>query len=77
MLAALYDPYLSRETVEALGVKFCETKDELLAQSDVISANIPLTDESFHIIDSDAISKMKDGVIVVNIFFVIRLVTYC
>ena len=61
-----YDPYLSRETVEALGVKFCETKDELLAQSDVISANIPLTDESFHIIDEDAVSKMKDGVIVVN-----------
>ena len=61
-----YDPYLSREVVEALGVKFCESKDELLAQSDVISANIPLTDESFHIIDADAISKMKDGVIVVN-----------
>lgn len=37
-----------------------------MAQSDVISANIPLTDESFHIIDEDAVSKMKDGVIVVN-----------
>ena len=43
-----HDPYLSREAVEALGVKYCATKDELLAQSDVISANIPLTDESYH-----------------------------
>ena len=61
-----YDPYLSRETVEALGVKYCATKDDLLVQSDVISANIPLTDESYHIINADAISKMKDSVIVVN-----------
>ena len=61
-----YDPYLSRETVEALGVKCCASKDELLAQSDVVSANIPLSDASYHIIDADAISKMKDGVIVVN-----------
>ena len=61
-----HDPYLSREAVEALGVQYCATKDELLAQSDVISANIPLTDESYHIIDAAAISKMKDGVIIVN-----------
>lgn len=61
-----YDPFLSRETVEALGVRYCTTKDELLAQSDVVSANIPLMESSYHIIDEDAISKMKDGVIVVN-----------
>lgn len=61
-----HDPYLGRETVEALGVKYCATKDELLAQSDVISANIPLTEEPYHIINADAISKMKASVIVVS-----------
>lgn len=61
-----YDPYLSRETVEGLGVRFCASKEELLAQSDIVSANIPLSESSFHIIDAEAISRMKDGVIVVN-----------
>lgn len=62
----VYDPYLTKEAVESLGAVYCATKDELLTQADIISANIPLTEESRHIIDADAISRMKDGVIVVN-----------
>ena len=40
--------------------------DELLAQSDYISLHTPHTTETHHIIDADAISKMKDGVYIVN-----------
>ena len=40
--------------------------DELLAQSDYISLHTPHTPETHHIIDADAISKMKDGVYIVN-----------
>ena len=40
--------------------------DELYAKSDVISLNCPLTDETKGIIDKESISKMKDGVIIVN-----------
>lgn len=40
--------------------------DELLAQSDVISVNIPLNANTRHIIDSVAIDKMKEGVVIVN-----------
>mgnify|MGYP004520094391 CR=1 FL=1 len=39
---------------------------ELLAQADVISLHCPLTDETRHMIDADAISKMKPGVTIVN-----------
>ena len=39
---------------------------ELLAQSDVISLHCPLTDETRHIVDEDAISGMKPGVVIVN-----------
>lgn len=40
--------------------------DELLRSSDIISINVPLNAATHHIIDADAISKMKDGVVIVN-----------
>jgi D-lactate dehydrogenase len=40
--------------------------DELLASSDIISLHMHPTPETHHIINRDAIAKMKDGVILVN-----------
>lgn len=42
------------------------TLDELLKQSNLISLHCPLTDETYHLIDSKAIEIMKNGVILVN-----------
>lgn len=40
--------------------------DTLLKQSDLISLHCPLTDDSYHIINSKTIKKMKDNVVLVN-----------
>lgn len=40
--------------------------EELLAQSDIISVNIPLNGNTRHILNKAAFEKMKDGVVVVN-----------
>ena len=40
--------------------------DELYAESDIISLHCPLTDDTRHMIDEEAISKMKKGVVIVN-----------
>ena len=40
--------------------------DQLFARSDVISLHCPLTDETRHMIDANAIEKMKKGVVIVN-----------
>lgn len=40
--------------------------DELLSRSDIISLHCPLTDETRHMIDAEAIGKMKKGVVIVN-----------
>ncbi len=42
------------------------TLNELLAQSDLISLHCPLMDNTYHLINRETISKMKDGVILVN-----------
>jgi glycerate dehydrogenase len=43
-----------------------KTLDELLDQSDVISLHCPLSDSTKGIINRNTITKMKDGVILVN-----------
>ena len=40
--------------------------DELFERSDILSLHCPLTDETRHMIDADAIGKMKKGVVIVN-----------
>ena len=40
--------------------------DELLEKSDIISLHCPLTDETRHMINADAIRKMKKGVYIIN-----------
>ena len=40
--------------------------DELFRSSDLISLHCPLTKDTYHIIDLEAIEKMKDNVILVN-----------
>ena len=42
------------------------TLDELFERSDIISLHCPLTDETRHMIDTEAIAKMKKGVVIVN-----------
>ncbi len=40
--------------------------DTVISQSDYISLHVPLLESTRHIIDADAISKMKDGAYVIN-----------
>lgn len=59
-----YDLYPA-EDLKANGVQYVEL-DELYAQSDFISLHCPLTKDNWHMIDKEAMAKMKDGVIIIN-----------
>lgn len=60
-----YDPYADPSVVAAAGIELV-TFDDLLATSDVISAHAPLTPETRHILNAEAITAMKDTAILVN-----------
>lgn len=60
-----YDPYISSEVVDKLGIEGV-TLDELYARSDYISVHTPMTQETRNIINSDAFAKMKKGVFILN-----------
>ncbi len=42
------------------------TLDELLARSDYVSLNVPLLDSTHHLIDANALARMKPSAILVN-----------
>ncbi|AJA68799.1 2-hydroxyacid dehydrogenase [Myroides odoratimimus] len=59
-----YDIY-KNEQLEAEGIRYVEL-EELFTKSDIISLHCPLTPDTMHLINEDTISKMKDGVMLIN-----------
>lgn len=60
-----YDPYVSAETGQELGVHMV-TLEELLTRSDVVSVMVPLTDETRQLLGADQLRAMKRGAYLVN-----------
>ncbi len=59
------DPYLSPSRAKELGIELVST-GELYARADYISLHLALTHQTAGMIDSEAISRMKPGVRLVN-----------
>jgi D-lactate dehydrogenase len=59
-----HDPFPSGE-VTAMGAEYVGL-DRLLAESDIISLHCPLTPETHHLIDARAVSRMRDGAMLIN-----------
>ena len=65
MKVLAYDPFLSEERADQIGVKKVEL-DELLAKADFITLHVPLTDKTRNILSRDNLAKTKKGVRIVN-----------
>ena len=65
MKVAAFDPYLTEERAESIGVRKLELKP-LLAGSDFISLHTPLTEQTKNIINAEALVAMKRGVRIIN-----------
>ncbi|OGP55100.1 MAG: phosphoglycerate dehydrogenase [Deltaproteobacteria bacterium RBG_13_52_11] len=65
MKVIAYDPYASPDLAAQKGIEMVSL-DELFARSDFVTVHVPKSKETENLIDAKAISKMKDGVMVIN-----------
>ncbi|RUS48140.1 phosphoglycerate dehydrogenase [Cohnella sp. AR92] len=60
-----YDPFLTEERAEKLGVKLASVED-VIREADFITVHTPLTPETRHMIGKEQFSRIKKGVRIVN-----------
>jgi len=65
MKVQAYDPFLSVERAQSLGIRKVEL-DELLETSDIVSLHVPKTNDTTNIISATALNRMKPGALLVN-----------
>jgi D-3-phosphoglycerate dehydrogenase / 2-oxoglutarate reductase len=65
MKVIAYDPFLSEERADKMGVDKVEL-DELLKRADFITLHVPLTDKTRGILSAKNIAKTKKGVRIIN-----------
>jgi D-lactate dehydrogenase len=59
-----YDVLQNEQCIKS-GVTYVSL-DNLLIHADIISLHCPLTPETYHLIDQNALAKMRDGVTIIN-----------
>lgn len=60
-----YDPFLTEEKAQKMGIGF-GTVDDVLRAADFITVHTPLMKETHHLLNEQAFAKMKDGVQIIN-----------
>jgi D-lactate dehydrogenase len=65
MQVLAYDLLPDKKFSAEMGLEYVDL-NQLYRESDIISLHCPLTPENLHMIDKGAISKMKDGVTIIN-----------
>lgn len=61
-----YDPFLSRERMEALGCRYYANYEDMLPVCDFLTVHVPLMEETRGMISKPQLEKMKPTAIVVN-----------
>ncbi|WP_027417284.1 phosphoglycerate dehydrogenase [Aneurinibacillus terranovensis] len=65
MKVIAYDPFLTEERAQKLGVQY-GTLDDVVARADFITVHTPLTKDTKYIINTKQFEKMKTGVRIIN-----------
>jgi D-3-phosphoglycerate dehydrogenase / 2-oxoglutarate reductase len=61
-----YDPFLSRERAQELGVELVPKVDDMIEHVDYLTVHTPLNDETRHLISTRQIERMRKGARLIN-----------
>lgn len=66
MKVAAYDPFLSSERAQKLGIEKFDTVEGLLARADFVSLHLPKTEKTAGLLNAERIAGMKKGARLIN-----------
>jgi len=66
MKVIAYDPFLSAEKAQSLGIQKFEDLDEMLGRADFVSLHLPKTEKTANILSAERIAKMKKTARLIN-----------
>ena len=66
MRVVYYDPYCDADKAPFVDVVLRCDLDDLLAEADFVTVHAPLTDDTYHLIDAEALAKMKPTAVLIN-----------
>ena len=52
--------------IEELGITLCDSMDDLLSSSDIVSLHVPSSDDTRHLVDKGFLDRMRPGAILLN-----------
>ncbi|HVU90406.1 MAG TPA: phosphoglycerate dehydrogenase [Pirellulales bacterium] len=61
-----YDPFLSKDRAQELGIEICSTVPDMLPHVDYLTVHTPLTEETRGLISAKDLPKLKRGVRLIN-----------
>ncbi len=66
MKVLAYDPFIKSEQASALGVELVATWKDLLHASDFVSLHVPLTTDTYRMMNAERFAQMKRGAVFIN-----------
>jgi D-3-phosphoglycerate dehydrogenase len=66
MRVATYDPFVDRQHAETRKVHVCETLDELLRSSQIVSVHVPYRESTRHMIGARELALLPDGALLIH-----------
>jgi len=61
-----YDPFVDKKVIEKLGGKKIDNLEEGLKETDILSLSVPLTKDTYNMINLEKMKKMKKTSIIIN-----------
>ncbi len=66
MKVYVYDPFVSKDHAEELGVSYVTSLDDIWKAADFVTLHVPKSKDTLNLINKDTIAKMRKGVKIIN-----------